>query len=164
MSSTIALHQGPSSLPSDYAILSRLNKYNESGTPESQSDNSTVQITRRKSFPASVSHCYRPLNPTIGVHPCVDSAEPHSEASQHLTPSPTETSPLLDRPPVPQIEENIDYNVSDKTSTVNMFWEELAVLTKYAIPVFGYAPSFIFHELTHPIFFTALNFFSNLSS
>ena len=151
MSSTIAHHQDPSSLPSDYAILSRLNKYNESGTPESQSDN-TVQITRHESFPASVSHCYEPLNPTIGVYPCVDSVEPHSEASQHLTPSPTETSPLLNHPAVPQIEENIDYNVSDKTSTVNMFWEELAVLTKYAIPNFGYAPSFNFHEMTHPIF------------
>ena len=139
MSSTIAHHQGSSSLPSDYAIISRLNTYHESSTPESQSEN-TVQITRRESFPASVVHYYRPPNPTIGVYPCVDSVEPHSEASQHLTSSSTETSPLLNHPTVPRIEENIDYNVSDKTSTVNMFWEELAVLTKYAIPNFGYAP------------------------
>ena len=92
---------------------------------ESHPEN-TVEVSRRESSP--VSHYNRPLNPTIGEYP-------HSEVSQHL---PTETSPLLDHPPVPPIEENIDYNASsDSTSTVNMFWEELAVLTKYAIPVFG---------------------------
>jgi multidrug resistance protein, MATE family len=140
MSSTYAHYQGPSSLPSDYATLSRLSSNYESRTPESHPEN-TLQIsrrvTRRESFP--VSQYNRPLNPTIGVYP-------HSEASQHL---PTETSPLLDHPPVlpvPRIEENRDYNASaENTSTVNMFRGELAVLTKSAIPVFGYAPSFIFH-------------------
>ena len=144
MSSTYAHYQGPSSLPSDYAILSHLGTNYESSTPESQAANTvqiTRRVTRRESFP--VSHYVRPLNPTIGVYPCV---EPHSEASQRMNP-PTETSPLLNHPPVPRIEENIDYNASaDNISTVNMLWEELAVLTKYAIPVFGYTPSFIFHE------------------
>ena len=89
-------------------------------------------------------------SPTIGVHPS-PSVESHSEASHHLTPSPTETSPLLNHPPVPRlgIEEDTDYNArtsADHISAVTMLWEELAVLTKYAIPVFGYAPSFIFHE------------------
>ena len=114
-------------------------------------------MTRREGFKPPVSQYNRPLNPTIasGVYPsrCV---EPHSEASQHLTPSPTdsETSPLLTgvHLPVPRIEENIDYNASDKTFTVKMIREELAVLTKYAIPNFGpgYAPSlrsFVFHEI-----------------
>jgi MATE family multidrug resistance protein len=135
MSSTYAHY--PSSLPSDCAILSRLTTNYEFSIPKSQPEN-TVQVTRRKSFPASLSHYYyRPLNPTIGVYP-------HNEASQHLIPSPTETSPLLNHPPVPRIEENIDYNASaDKTSTVNMFWEELAVLTKYAIPNFGYARTIV---------------------
>ena len=156
MSSMYARYQGPSSLPSDYATLSRLSSNYESRTPESHLGN-TVQIsrriTRRESFP--VSHCNRPLNPTIGVYP-------HSEASQHL---PTETSPLLDHPPVSQIEENSDYEAyAENTSTVNMFWEELAVLTKYAIPVFGYVPSFFNWKLTHPIFFTALKFSNILSS
>ena len=64
----------------------------------------------------------------------------HIMRHQHL---PTETSPLLDHPPVSQIEDNSDYKAyAENTSTVNMFWEELAVLTKYAIPVFGYVPSF----------------------
>ena len=137
MSSTYAHYQGPSSLPSDYAILSRLGTNYESSTPESQPANTvqiTRRVTRRESFP--VSHYYRPHNPTIGAYPSV---EPHSEALLHATPSSTETSPLLNHPPVPRIEENIDYNASaDNTSTVNMLWEELAVLTKYAIPVFGY--------------------------
>ena len=129
-------YQGPSSLPSDYAILNQAcpSTSYESSTLESQPEN-TVQITRRESFP--VSQYNRPLNPTIGVYP-------HSEVSQHLNPSPTETSPLLDHPPVPRIEENSGFNASvDNTSTVNMFWEELAVLTKYAIPVFGYAPTIV---------------------
>ena len=140
MSSTYAHYQGPSSLPSDYAILSRLSSNYESRTPESHPENTveiTRRVTRRESFP---KYYNRPLNPTIGVYP-------HTEASHNLTPSPTETSPLLDHPSVPRIEENIDYNASaDNTSAVNMFWEELAVLTKYAIPVFGYAPLFIFHK------------------
>jgi MATE family multidrug resistance protein len=122
MSSTYAHYQGPSSLPSDYAIRS-LSTNHESSAYESQLQN-TVQITRRE------SSYHRPLHPTIGVYP-------HREAQQ-----PTETSALLDHPP---IEQN---NVSaDNTSAVNMFWEELAVLTKYAIPVFGYAPSFIFMKV-----------------
>ena len=142
MSSTYAHYQGPSSLPSDYAILSHLSTSYEASPSESQPAN-TVQITRPEGLPVS-QYYNRPLNPTIGVYPCV---EPHSEVEQHLTPQPTETSPLLNHPPVSRIEENIDYNASaDNTSTVNMFWEELAVLTKYAIPVFGYAPSFIFHQ------------------
>jgi multidrug resistance protein, MATE family len=132
MSSTNPHYQGPSSLPSDHSLSTNY----ESSIPESQLLENTV--TRRKSFPASVSHS---LNPTIGVYP-------HSEAPQHSAPSPTETSPLLNHPPVPRIEQNIDYNASaDNISAVNMFWEELAVLTKYTIPVFGYAPSFIFHEI-----------------
>jgi multidrug resistance protein, MATE family len=136
MSSTYAHYQGPSSLPSDYAILSRLNTDHE---PESQPEQINRRVSRRESFPAS--HYYRPLNPTIGIYPCLDS---HSKASQH---APTETSPLLDHPPVPRIEENIHNASADNPSTATMFWEELAVLTKYAMPVFGYAPRFNFHEI-----------------
>ena len=139
MSSMYAHYQGPSSLPSDYASLSRLSPNYESRTPESHPENtqqiSSRRVTRRESFP--VSHYNRPLNPTIGVYP-------HSEPPQHL---PTESSPLLVLPPVPRIEENRDCNApAENTSTVNMFWEELAVLTKYAIPVFGYVPSFLYES------------------
>ena len=100
--------------------------------PSPPSSHLHPRATRRESFP--VSRYDRPLNPTTGVYL-------RSEVSQHL---PTETSPLLDHPLVPQIE-NGDYSVSaENTSNVNMSWEQLSVLTKYAIPVFGYAPSFIF--------------------
>ena len=143
MSST-GTGMSPTSLPSDHAITSRLSSNNESRSPESLPEN-TIQIsrrvTRRESFP--VSHYSRPLNPTIGVHP-------HNEPLQHL---PTETSPLLDRPfaPVPPIEENVDYNTSaDKTSTVNLFQEELIILTKFTIPAFWYAPSFLFFFKVDP--------------
>ena len=134
-----AHYQGPSSLPSDYASFSRLSSNYESRTLESHPENtqqiSSRRVTRRESFP--VSHYSRPLNPTIGVYP-------HSEPPQHL---PTESSPLLVHPPVPRIEENRDCNASaENTSTVNMFWEELAVLTKYAIPVFGYVSSFFYES------------------
>lgn len=163
MSSTYAHYQGPSSLPSDYAIVARLGTHFESNIPEPQPTN-TLQvphpITRRESFPSE--HYYRPLNPTIGVYPRVD---PHSEASRHLAHQPTETTPLLNNPPVPRIEENIDCDASaDNASNVTMFWEELAILTKYAFPVFGYAPSFIPPwKLTYQKWFAELIFLSILS-
>ena len=145
MSSTYAHYQGPSSLPSDYAILSRPNtSYQPTTILEPHSENTlqiSRRITRRESLP--VEHYYKPLNPTIGVYPRVDL---HSEALQHMTRSPTETSPLL---PVPRIEENIDCNASrfaDNAPKLTMFWEELTILTKNALPVFGYdPPSFSLH-------------------
>ena len=135
MSSTYAHYQGPSSLPSDYAILSRLSTNYESSTPEAQPENSLQIPRRRGSFPEE--RYYRPLNPTIGVYPRVD---PHGGTPQHLAHSPTETSPLLNNLPVPRIEENRDGDTfADKASKLTMFQEELAILTKYALPVFGYA-------------------------
>jgi multidrug resistance protein, MATE family len=152
MSSTYAHYQGSSSLPSDYAILSRPSTSYQPTTILEPHPENTLQIsrriTRRESFPAE--HYYKPLNPTIGVYPRVD------EALQHMTRSPTETSPLL---PVPRIEENINCNASaDNASKITMFWEELAILTKYALPVFGYdSPSFFLH-------FSHSNFSQNSSS
>lgn len=151
MSSTYAHYQGPSSLPGDYAILSRLSSNYD--TLESQT--TTRSVTRRESFP--VEHYYRPLNPTIGIS---HGGDPRGEASQHVTQPATETSPLLNNPPVPRIEEN--RNSADDASKVTMFWEELAILTKYALPVFGYASSLIFHEsppiqtISGPIFLNIL--------
>jgi multidrug resistance protein, MATE family len=138
MSSTYAHYQGPSSLPSDYAILSRLNTDSNEAESDLANTVQTRHVTRRESFP--VSHYYRPLNPTIGTYPRVDS---HSEASQHLLHAPTETTSLLNHPPVPRIEENIDTTSADNVSTLTVFWEELVVLTKYTMPVFGYTSSFI---------------------
>jgi MATE family multidrug resistance protein len=130
MSSTNVHYQG---LPSNHTLSTNY---------DSQLEN-TEDSESTPSFSSSGSQS---PNPTIGVYQ-------QSEAPQHLAHLPTETSPLLNHPPVPRIEQNIDYNASadhDNTSTVNMFWEELAVLTKYAIPVFGYAPSFIFFYESSP--------------
>ena len=166
MSSTYAHYQGRSeSLPSAYAILSRRNTLSYESTLGSPPENPSQipRLTRRESFPAEYYH--RPLNPTIGIYPRIDPDSPDSEASQHLTCSPTETSPLLNNPPMPRIEENISCDPSaDNASKFTMFWEELVILTKYALPVFGYDPrSFLMKNFLSQ-FFTALNFLSTLLS
>ncbi|KAF8870967.1 MATE efflux family protein [Gymnopilus junonius] len=144
MSSTYAHYQGPSSLPSDYAILSRLGLQEnhtpipdeEPSAPTEDSDSSR-HVTRRESF--NNAYYYRPLKPSIGTYP----TEGQIEAADRTAtlPSlglPTETTPLLSNPPIPRIEEPIDRNpAADAESKISMFWEELWILTKYALPVFG---------------------------
>ncbi|KDR72491.1 hypothetical protein GALMADRAFT_252589 [Galerina marginata CBS 339.88] len=144
MSSTYAHYQGPSSLPSDYAILSRLNPLHEPTVPSSEQeplapppvserDSSQHRVTRRESFPES--YYYRPTRPTIGRNPRSD--QPDSIPSRTFR-MPSETTPLLSNPPIPRIEESIDRDpLANSESNVSMFWEELWILTKYALPVFG---------------------------
>ncbi|KAF5336420.1 hypothetical protein D9611_006482 [Ephemerocybe angulata] len=146
MSSTYAHYQGPSSLPSDYALLSRVagnhNGENESlsesddshdtdgtVTPTKATTSSEAAVRRRESFPER--SFYRPTNPTIGVYP---------EPEQHNASVLSEHTPLLAPPPptVPRIEEEIDRDPAhDNDSKMAMFWDELPILTKYALPVFG---------------------------
>ena len=92
------------------------------------------------SIPSDLSH--------LPEHTSVPESQPeNSEASRRLTHPPTEATPLLSNPPVPRIEENIDSNTfTNAASNINMFWEELTILTKYVLPVFGYAHSIILHE------------------
>jgi MATE family multidrug resistance protein len=144
MSSTYAHYQQPSSLPADYAILSRLNSHNEPSISESDLDDedstrstgkSIRRVSRRESFPAA--GYYRPLKPTLGKYPTDggDGARRLDNASFGL---PSETTPLLNNPPFPRIEESIDHDPSsDDESKVSMFWEEMRILTKYSFPVFG---------------------------
>jgi len=107
MSSTYAHYQGPASLPQDYAILNRLNNDNDNEEDQQQQESYT-----------------RPTKMTIGTRP-------------DLLRVPTESTPLL-TPPVPRIEEDIDRNdPNDSESAIRMFWEELFVLAKYSLPVFG---------------------------
>jgi len=144
MSSTYAHYQGPASLPSDYAILSR---YSTGSQPEldtaiqsedegSNSENASDYITsrstspRRSSFPATY---LRPPNPTM------DGRRSSTRYSIPKNPSldPTETSPLLS-PLVPRIEENIlQTDTENDLSKMAMFWQELRILMRYAWPVFG---------------------------
>jgi len=130
MSSTYAHYQQPSSLPADYAILSRLNSHQEPESVEEEEGSSGLSTPRRReSFPQA--DYYRPHNPTRAV----DHTRRVDNASFAL---PSETTPLLSNPPVPRIEENIDRHPSaDSESKISMFWEEMLILAKYAFPIFG---------------------------
>ncbi|KAG6899440.1 hypothetical protein C0995_005955 [Termitomyces sp. Mi166 len=101
-----AHYQGPASLPSDYALLSR---YAGHQLEDDQDDRDQ-----------SVSSL-RPRNPTIA-----------HESIPIPGPLPSENTPLLN-PPVPRIDESFD----DNDRTVHAFWDELRILTRYALPVFG---------------------------
>ncbi|TFK22395.1 MATE efflux family protein [Coprinopsis marcescibilis] len=136
MSSTYSHYQGPSSLPSDYAILSQYaaNRGGDDDGEQSLPD-SDETITpkmssgeRRESFSAREQY-YRPPNPTM--------APPHG--AQNLQRY-DEYTPLLGAqgPPVPRIEEAVDRDPTlDNESKWAMFFEEFPILIKYSLPVFG---------------------------
>lgn len=155
MSSTYVHYSSPSSLPSDYAILSRYaaahDQNTEASTPEDLDagpsagepvfeDNGSLDPDgvdidsssrrRRRSFPTSY---LTPFNPTMGPLP---------NKSGHRTgpkpPNPTENTPLL-APLVPRITEECDAEDSaEPPNLLKMFKEEAAILTKYTVPVFLY--------------------------
>lgn len=140
MESTYPHYHVPASLPSDYALLSRYtqasrtrNEINENeGQSDSEDDESTLEGpsdrvpfngTRRTSLPASYR---RPTKPTIGIHMAPPSLRPN------------EVTPLLN-PPFPRIVEHVERSDSDPDeSRMKMFWEELRIITKYTLPVFGF--------------------------
>lgn len=132
--STFPHYQGPASLPSDYALLSRYaasrpvdNTLSES---EDESDDEELEeeigngrlSPRRSSFPASMAYG-RPIIP----------AEIPSYGNFAAVPPAviSETTPLLGTATtrVDTIEDNMDGK--------SMYWEELKTLTQYALPVFG---------------------------
>ncbi|KAI0367216.1 MATE efflux family protein [Pilatotrama ljubarskyi] len=151
MSSTYVHYSTPSSLPSDYALLSQyaathhLSADSEDAGPSSDATDTDAHDSydphgidingslrrkklRRSSFPTSY---LTPFNPTTGPLP---------DRSGHRSgPKPieaTENTPLL-APLVPRIEEECD--AEDTVQPVNvakMFREEVAILTKYTLPVF----------------------------
>ncbi|KIL62649.1 hypothetical protein M378DRAFT_165477 [Amanita muscaria Koide BX008] len=130
MSST---YQGPASLPSSYGILSRSEQSHEFLSPEEGVD-------------------YRPRPKKI-VTP--RRSYPHLPRMNFLNGSsnyPTEATPLLVSKgiPVPLIEEQIDRNWSnDHESTLALMKEEMKVLTKYSLPIFGYvAFRYLHHTLS----------------
>ncbi|GBE87674.1 Uncharacterized transporter [Sparassis crispa] len=151
MSSTYVHYSTPSSLPSDYAILSRyaaahpveeeelVQEVAEStfetdeGVSTSALDipsSSGIPISRRRSFPSS--HI-APFNPTLGLL-----SDKHGFLSGPRPPNPSEITPLL-APPVPRIEEEVDERdaAGEPDTPVNMYKEEIGILTKYTLPVFG---------------------------
>ena len=153
MSSTLAHYQGPASLPSDYALLSRYAGNHLEEQIESDDDltdneslprlNSTL---RRASAPAPP--CLRPqhsLGPMTSHHPH-HPHHPHHFAHIPLPgPIPSENTPLLN-PPVPRIAEPIE-QTSDDGSKMLIFWEELRILTRYALPVFALVLTWCFYAV-----------------
>jgi multidrug resistance protein, MATE family len=136
MSSTYAHYQGPASLPSDYAILSRYAGHHVEGEgddhdggdlSESEGTDETVTPKHRRGSNAAGPY-YRPPKPTIGSRP--DSPESPLP--------PTEYTPLLAAPPVPRIEEDCEEDsVSANENKRHVYLEEFWILCRYAWPVFG---------------------------
>lgn len=128
MSSTFAHYQGPASLPSDYAILSRYagNHPDEHETENSDSEedpSSSLQPSSTIHRQLSQEDYIRPRNPTMGFP---DGTTP-----------PSEITPLLN-PPIPRIDEETTHSTTgDNETGVSMFWQELRILTRYSLPVFG---------------------------
>lgn len=162
MSSTYPHYSAPSSLPSDYAILSQyaasrnLQNDPEEEEPPNVDGPSThpdddiytpnaVAIPgrhtpiRRSSFPTLY---VTPFNPTTGPLP--------DKAGYRSGPNPpSENTPLLG-PLVPRIEEEVDKNDSSEP-VVSMLWEEVRILGKYTLPVFGLVPYQPLYSLTRGI-------------
>ena len=156
MSSTYVHYSTPSSLPSDYALLSRYAAAHDlnmsaaaqeeetSGAGPStdiedyEDDNEEHGIDihgdsrkpRRSSFPSTY---LTPFNPTMGPLP-----DRHGHRSGPYPREVNENTPLL-APPVPRIEEECDAeDITESLSTSKLYREEIGILTKYTIPVFGY--------------------------
>ncbi|KAG6825998.1 hypothetical protein H0H87_008231 [Tephrocybe sp. NHM501043] len=114
-----AHYQGPASLPSDYALLSRF------AGAHDQPEHSDAEESDGTATP-------RPKHPTI--------PPPHSHGQSLTIPIPgpiaNENTPLLN-PPVPRIDEPVDHSLSANPNAMTVFWEELRILTRYALPVFG---------------------------
>lgn len=167
MSFTYAHYAAPSSLPSDYAILSRYAAANTEVNDETADDLSeneeAVQVAgtsegpdatpnqnflypdwtkgprRRSSFPTAF---IRPLNPNMAPLASQPESEPQRTGSKAVLPS--ETTPLLG-PLIPRIEEEVDQEDQDVyreagriRSFIDKYWEEFGILLKYTLPVFGY--------------------------
>jgi MATE family multidrug resistance protein len=122
------MHYGtPSSLPSDYAILSRYASPRDDSSDDTHdyNDSNDVQddtlphgrtIGRRASFPFPYLNPQQPRLP---------------EHFSSKDTGPDEYTPLL----VPRIEEES----STSNGTVKVYRDELRILLKYTLPVLGYA-------------------------
>ena len=121
MSSTYAHYQGPSSVPSDSVIASRANAHHNYDLHDTNfNDDASVRIPGR------------PTKLTIGTYSSRDDLPSNSFKL------PTESTPLLNDPDISPIEGSDDCDpASENESKIVMFWEELRVLTKFALPVFG---------------------------
>ena len=138
MSHLSQLSGTPSSLPQDYAILSRFAAPHQDETQdgldassvrsedeygEEEGSLASRRILRRTSFPSSY---IVPPQPSVYIVPKVPDMH-----------QPTENTPLL-APFMPRIQEDVDFpSLGRDPSTAQMYWEELWILSKYTLPVFG---------------------------
>lgn len=176
MSFTYAHYAAPSSLPSDYAILSRYaaaksDQYEDENTEDMSVDeeiqpvanegpaaapgqnllhpNWTKAPRRRSSFPTVY---IRPLNPN--TTPLIAQPKNTVDRNGSKVSLPSETSPLLG-PLVPRIEEDVyreEREGSERIGRAQLFveryWEEFKILLKYTLPVFGYVCIFIIPSMS----------------
>ncbi|KAG2062769.1 MATE efflux family protein [Suillus decipiens] len=129
----------PSSLPQDYAILSRFAAPLSGETQEelevSPVRNDQEEYIEDDSLLASRKQVRRTSFPSSYILPPQPSMNIIPTATSGL--QPTESTPLL-TPLMPRIQENVDFPCDGhEPSTVQMHWEELWILLKYALPVFG---------------------------
>jgi MATE family multidrug resistance protein len=128
------------SIPNDYAILARFahddhenqgEERNHIVEEEDENTNTnTSRLRRRSSLPPS--HFLLPP-PTMSSISFKSAGTEGKRVS--IDSGATENTPLLE-PLVPRIEEAEDED--DTKSNTSMFWEELRILSKYTLPVFGY--------------------------
>ncbi|KAG7087969.1 hypothetical protein E1B28_012010 [Marasmius oreades] len=141
MASAASHYQGPASLPSDYALLSRYaarntlteqNTQQENDRTDEESDDEDVTLDASRGDSSehwSVPRRRRSSRVSIGPH-----TEPAIERVVAPRVCSNENTPLLNPP---RIVEDVERN--DRTaqeSSVQMFRDELRILTKYSIPVF----------------------------
>ncbi|KAI0064869.1 MATE efflux family protein [Artomyces pyxidatus] len=139
MSATYIHYSAPSSLPSDYALLSRYaaaRGVTEVDEPSSD-DEPEEEVSGGENLDSMHASPYRPRRssfPTAFIRP------PHPTMPEIMTskrPIPDEFTPLL----VPRIEEEPDrgdvLHPQNASHSLKTYVEELRILTKYTLPVFG---------------------------
>lgn len=147
MSSTYPHYTAPSSVSSDYGLIARFaaNQNAPADVPdEEETDDIQGDLNDHNSSPHRAKHLtihrasvlpsdyVTPFNPTMGPLP---DEFGHRSGPHHTDPS--ESTPLL-APPVPRILEDCDEtNPTALHTSFAMYKEELAILTKYTIPVYG---------------------------
>ena len=138
MSSTPAHYQGPASLPSDYALLSRYaGNHIEEQTLRDDELTDTEDIPQRPSSTSILRRSSAPGPPPLHLKRSIAAMASHFAHIPLPGPIPSENTPLLN-PPVPRIDESIE-RTSENGSKMLIFWEELRILTRYALPVFALA-------------------------
>lgn len=134
MSHLSQLSGTPSSLPQDYAILSRFaarqleetQEEPETSPQEEYGEEDALLASRRPVMRTSFPSSYIvPTQPSMNIIPIAPKVQP------------TENTPLL-APFMPRIQEDVDFPCDgQEPSTARMYWEELCILSKYTLPVFG---------------------------